>query len=62
MTKTYISTGTTLLDQVLSGGIPTGQMNVIYGKSNVGKTLMDWKIEYVRYYRTKSIEYILGQI
>jgi archaellum biogenesis ATPase FlaH len=56
-TNTYIYTGNTLLDQVLSGGFPTGQLNVIYGKSNVGKTM-----EYFRYYRIIKIEKILNKI
>jgi len=34
MTKTYISTGNTLLDQAMKGGIPGREITVIMGDSS----------------------------
>lgn len=41
LTNTYISTGNTVIDQVMKGGIPCGSINIIMGDSSGS---MSWGI------------------
>ena len=57
LTNTYISTGNYLLDTTLSNGFPTGSINVIYEKSNIGTNWVR-----IRLNRINKINSILKQL
>ena len=60
----WTNVGVPLFEDLFKGGIPKGQLNLIYGKSNTGKSfymqhmLINWK----RKYRISKIIKILGEI
>ena len=60
MTKTYISTGNTLLDQAMKGGIPGDKITVIMGdiSGNIPQTLS----RHIRNRRLNRINRILKRI
>lgn len=58
--KTYITTGKSLLDNILSSGVPSGYINVIYGKSNLGKSFS--KRNTIRALRSIKIRKILYKL
>jgi hypothetical protein len=61
MTKTYISTGNTLLDQAMKGGIPGDKITVIMGDSSGS---MSWGSfpRHIRNRRLNRIHRILKRI
>jgi len=60
MTKTYISTGNTLLDQAMKGGIPGREITVIMGDSSGS---MSWGLSrHIRNRRLNRINRILKRI